>query len=173
MKGGDVLRRQFGLVYALVRANTAGMDAEASLVQPKPAGNCANWVLGHLAAVHNAVMWLGNEAPVWDREELSGPGKLPPVTGPGNALDWEELTARFFASEERCMAALGRLTEDDLDEGGFTDPFGTACTRGEFLTLLAVHQLYHAGQLGTLRRIAGLDGAVKGPTEVPAGARAV
>lgn len=171
MKAGEVLQRQFRFMYRLVGLNTDGLDPAGSVVQPEPAGNCANWVLGHLASVQNAALWLLDEAPVWDREDLNGPGKPAPVTGPENALDWDELKARFMGSEERCVAALGRLTDAQVDEAGFTDPFGAPCTRGEFLTLLAVHQLYHAGQLGILRRVAGLEGAVKGPTEVerPAG----
>lgn len=170
MKAVEVLQKQFGFVYRLVALNTEGMTAEAALVQPQPAGNCANWILAHLTGAQNGVMWLAGEAPVWALEVLE-PGRLAPVTGPENALDWEDLRARFLESESRCVAALGRLTDADLDEGGFTDPFGQACTRGEFLALLAVHQLYHAGQLGVSRRLAGLEGAIRGPGEVssPAG----
>lgn len=168
MTAVDVLQRQFGYVYRLVALNTEGMTAEDALVQPRPAGNCANWMLGHLTAAQNGVMWLAREAPVWDLEVLKPGRGQPPVTGPENALEWEELRSRFLASEDRCLAALGRLTEADLDEAGFTDPFGAACTRGEFLTLLAVHQLYHAGQLGIARRLAGLPGAIRGPSEVAA-----
>ncbi len=61
------------------------------------------------------------------------------------------------------MAALDGLTDAQLDEGGFTDPFGNQVTRGEFLNLLAVHQNYHAGQLGLSRRLAGLEGAIRAP----------
>ena len=46
----------------------------------------------------------------------------------------------------------------DLDDEGFTDPFGNQVTRGEFLNLMAFHQCYHAGQLGLSRRLAGLPG---------------
>jgi uncharacterized damage-inducible protein DinB len=42
-------------------------------------------------------------------------------------------------------------------------PFGGQTSRAELLALLAQHQMYHAGQLGIVRRIAGLEGAVKGP----------
>lgn len=67
-------------------------------------------------------MWLLREAPVFDRE------------------DWEELRSEFMGAQERCLAALARLTEEDLDEAGFTDPFGQPVTRGEFPAFLATHR---------------------------------
>ena len=39
----------------------------------------------------------------------------------------------------------------------------TVASRGELLNVLAYHQAYHVGQLGVVRRIAGLEGKVKGP----------
>ena len=41
--------------------------------------------------------------------------------------------------------------------------YGGTCSRAELLNLLAFHQTYHVGQLAISRRIAGLDGAIKGP----------
>jgi uncharacterized damage-inducible protein DinB len=40
---------------------------------------------------------------------------------------------------------------------------GGSASRAELLSLLAFHQAYHSGQLGIARRIAGMEGAVKGP----------
>lgn len=60
------------------------------------------------------------------------------------------------------LAALGALSDATLAEG-MTDPFGNACTRAELLNLLAIHQCYHAGQLGMARRAAGLKGAILAP----------
>ncbi len=165
MKAGEVLQRQYGLMYRMVALNVDGVTAGESVVQPRPGGNCANWILAHLTTVQNGVMSLLREAPVSDREALKAGRLLPPVTGPENAFDWEELRSQFMGSQERCLAALARLTEEDLDEAGFTDPFGQAVTRGEFLAFLATHQIYHAGQLGMFRRLAGLDGAIKVPAE--------
>ena len=49
------------------------------------------------------------------------------------------------------------------NEGGFTDPFGEATTRGGLLNLLAVHQNDDAGQLGLVRRLSGLPGVIRAP----------
>jgi len=158
----QALETQYGLMYRIVEGNLQGLSHEDSLKQPQPGGNCANWILGHMVGAQNTVMSLLNEEPVWDDASLERAGSEP-ITGAGEALDWSTMRDRFLASKERCMSGLARLSAADLDEGGFTDPFGEARTRGEFLNLMAVHQNYHAGQLGLSRRLAGHPGAIRAP----------
>jgi uncharacterized damage-inducible protein DinB len=69
---------------------------------------------------------------------------------------------RFLESRERCVAAVQNLEDARLADM-VPHPFGGQTSRAELLALLAQHQMYHAGQLGIVRRIAGLEGAVKGP----------
>ena len=84
------------------------------------------------------------------------------MPGPDNAIDWDTLKDRFLGSRERCLAAISALSDDALAET-LPHPFGGTCSRAELLNLLAFHQSYHTGQLALARRIAGRDGAVKGP----------
>jgi uncharacterized damage-inducible protein DinB len=167
MNGKEVLKRQYALLYRTVGANLSGLTAEDSLRQPAPGGNCANWILGHLVGAHNQVMRLMGEEPVWEDESLERAGSHP-ITDPTEGLDWDTLRDRFLESEERCLAAVDRMTEEQLGEGGFSDPFGADCTRGELLNLLAFHQAYHAGQLGIARRLAGHAGVIGAPGAQPA-----
>ena len=60
MTGKDALGQQFGFFYFIVKQNLEGFGAEASLEQPEPGGNCANWILAHTVLVHNSVMELVN-----------------------------------------------------------------------------------------------------------------
>lgn len=161
MKTQDLLAQQFGMMYYVTGVNVAGMTKEQSLAQPAPGGNCANWILGHLTDVQNAAMGLVGENPVWDSEELKR-ASYDPITGPGRAIDWETMRSQFLGSRERCIAAVQNLADDRLDDM-VPHPFGGQTSRAELLALLAQHQMYHAGQLGIVRRIAGLEGAVKGP----------
>ena len=41
------------------------MTHAQSLAQPAGGGNCANWILGHLVNVHNAVIRVARAEPVW------------------------------------------------------------------------------------------------------------
>ena len=157
----DVLVQQFGLVYDIAARNLEGMTHEQSLAQPRPSGNCANWILAHLVNVHNGVMELVGAEAVWESDELARV-RFDPVRGPDDAVDWDTLRDRFLGSRDRCLAALSGLSDEALAEG-VPDPFGGTTTRAGLLGVLAFHQTYHVGQLGLSRRIAGLGGAIRGP----------
>jgi uncharacterized damage-inducible protein DinB len=146
------------------------MTPEQSLAQPKSGGNCANWVLGHLTDVQNKVMALVGEPAVWESDQLARAG-WDPITSRSNAIDWDTLRDRFLGSRERCVSAISALSDQSLSEP-VPHPFGGTTSRGELLGILSFHQAYHSGQLGVVRRIAGLEGAVKGPGQPKeAGAR--
>ena len=158
----ELFAQQFAIMYNVVATNIADMTHEQSLAQPESGGNCANWILGHIVNVHNGLMRVLGEEPVWESEQLSRAG-FDPITGPENAIDWDSLRSRFLGSCDRCIAAISRLSDDALAEGGIPHPFGGTTTREELLSLIAFHQTYHSGQLGIARRFAGLKGAIKGP----------
>jgi uncharacterized damage-inducible protein DinB len=166
MKPQESLSQHFGLMYYTVDANVKGITHQQSLAQPDHGGNCANWILGHLVNVHNGVMGLVGEAPVWESDQLKRAG-FEPITGPSNAIEWSMLRDRFLESKKRCLAALSRLSDQALAES-VPHPFGGSCSREELLNTLAFHQTYHAGQLALARRVAGLEGVIKGPGQAQA-----
>jgi len=166
MSTQELMAQNFGMMYQTAAANLDGLTHEQSLVQPSHGGNCANWILGHLVKMQNGVMRLIGEKPVWESDQLLRAG-FGAITGPDHAIDWDILKDRFLGSRERCLAAISALSDDALAET-LPHPFGGTCSRAELLNLLAFHQSYHTGQLALARRIAGLDGAVKGPGQVPA-----
>jgi len=166
MNTKEAIAQQFGLMYKLAATNLEGMTPEQSLAQPSPGGNCANWILGHLTNVQNGVMRLLGEKPVWESDELARAG-FEPITGRQVAIDWDTLRDRFLGSRDRCLKAISTLSEEGLAES-VPHPFGGSCSRAELLNLLAFHQAYHGGQLAMSRRIAGLEGVVKGPGQAQA-----
>jgi len=161
MKNQQLIAHQFDLVYRMIADNVEGMTAEQSLAQPSPGGNCANWILGHMTNVQNGVMRLIGQDPVWQSDQLSNAG-WDPITSQTKAIAWEVLRDRMLDSRERCIAAISELSDERMADE-VPHPFGGTTTRGHVLNTLAFHQAYHAGQLGLVRRIAGLEGAVKGP----------
>jgi len=161
MKTQEMVAKHFGLMYQTAAANLDGVTHEQSLAQPPQGGNCANWILGHLMNVQNGVMRLLGEKPVWESDQLARAGFVP-ITRTTEAIDWKVLRDRFLGSRERCLAAISALSDDAMAES-VPHPFGGTCSRAELLIILAFHQAYHARQLAMSRRIAGLEGAVKGP----------
>jgi len=160
MNRQESIAHQFGLMFRVTASNLERMTPEQSLAQPSPGGNCANWILGHLTNVQNGVMQLVGEKPVWESDQLARAG-VEPITAKSNAIEWETMRDRFLGSRERCLKAISTLSDDALKEQ-VPHPFGGMTTREELLYVLAFHQAYHAGQLAMSRRIAGLEGAVKG-----------
>jgi len=161
MNSQQVIAHQFGLVYRMIADNVDGMTAEQSLAQPSPGGNCANWIVGHLTNVQNGVMGLIGQKPAWESDQLANAG-WDPINGSAKAIPWETMRDRILGSRERCLAAIASLSDEQMAEA-VPHPFGGTTSRAELLSTLAFHQAYHAGQLGIVRRVAGLEGAVKGP----------
>lgn len=99
---------------------------------------------------------------MWENDRLAAP-RSAPILSSADAIPWEALRERFLGSRDRCIETVSRMSDDALTEEAPGLALG-ATTRAELLGSLAFHQAYHVGQLGLVRRIAGLDGAIQGPT---------
>jgi len=146
----------------MIGRNIEGLTPATSLAPAAGGGNTANWILGHVVNVHNAVMQIIGAPPVWESEQLGRARFDHPIRDAADAIDWDTLVERFNASRDACLAALASLTDESLDEK-MSDPFGNDTTRAGMLSILAGHQWYHAGQLGMARRAAGLRTAILAP----------
>lgn len=158
----DMLVLQFGAVYTVIARNVDGLTRADSLAPAAGGGNTANWILGHLANMQNAVMGLISAPPVWESEQLERARFDHPIRNAQDAIDWDTLVERFNASRDACLGALASLSDEMLAEP-MPDAFGNDSTRAGVLAILAAHQWYHAGQLGMSRRAAGLRTAILGP----------
>jgi uncharacterized damage-inducible protein DinB len=162
MNARDMLVQQFGAIYIVIARNVEGLTHADSLAPAAGGGNTANWILGHLVNVQNGVMSIIGAPPVWESEQLERARFDHPIRDAAEAIDWDSLVERFNASRDACLAALASLTDEALAER-MPDPFGRDSTRAGMLGTLAVHQCYHAGQLGMARRAAGLKTAILAP----------
>ena len=156
------LMTQFNVINRIVARNLADVTAEQSLRDPQPAGNNINWVLGHLICIYNVMLPALDQEPVWTEETAAEYARGAKHLAPEDARpladllrDWETVTGRF-------LAGLGDLTEDRYgDPAPFSPGKDPDETLGSLLTVLVFHQAYHCGQLGLLRRMAGLETAIK------------
>lgn len=146
-----------------VRVNTDGVTNEQSLVQPLPAGNCINWVVGHLLAIYSTVLPMFGATPVIEGARISryNRGSAPILNGE-EALPFDELLAAWDATCDKIDAGLSQLPDATLVQAAAHSPTGNPNeTVHSLLFTIMFHQSYHAGQLGVLRRIAGKEGAIK------------
>lgn len=158
----DTFRHQARMIRAVVGMNLDGVTQEESLVQPREHGNCANWVLGHLAYTYNRTLPLLGQEPVTNPDLARYERGSPPIVDASEALDIGELLAAWNAVADCMDAGLAQLDPDTLETAA---PFSPSNNPNEtvrsLISTVLFHQAYHAGQTGLLRRIAGKDGAIK------------
>ena len=151
----ESLKHMFGLNHYVIGVNARDLSHQESLACPEPGGNCANWVLGHIVATRAAVLGLVGEKHDWDAATIDRYKRGSKPITPGTAKPLPELLEALDRSQERLVAGLSRLKDEDLAK-----PAGDE-TVGRKLATLQFHEAYHAGQLGILRRVAGKAGAIK------------
>lgn len=166
LKDVDVIRQQAHMNLVVVQKNTEGVTQEESLIQPAPGGNCMNWVVGHLLAIYNKALPMMGQEPVrvaadLDRyDRYSAP--LRDAADVANAADFRGLVEGFTEATRRFDAGLAGLTPEALDQPVADSPSGNPDeTVRSLLATISMHQSYHAGQTGILRRIAGKEGAIR------------
>ncbi|HEX2207568.1 MAG TPA: DinB family protein [Longimicrobium sp.] len=158
----QIYQHQAEMTRGVVRANTAGLTQEDSLLQPQPAGNCLNFVVGHLVNVYDKVLPLLGQEPVMGDAARRYERGSPALRDASEALQLTDLLDAFDTQTDRFLAGLATLTPEVLerpmpgpDSGGEL----TETVRSLLGTIL-FHQAYHAGQTGVLRRITGKPGAI-------------
>lgn len=158
----EVLRHSVRTTQKVMEMNVDGISQAESLVAPQPAGNCLNWIVGHLLCVYNDVLPLVGQQPVMPKESLKRYGRgTPPLKDASEALPLHELVTKCEEAARRLETGLGSLTPEQLDSPA---PFSPTKNPNEtvrsLLATVAFHQAYHVGQTGVLRRIAGKAGAI-------------
>lgn len=158
----QVFRQSASTTHKIVKLNLAEVSHAESLIQPSPAGNCLNWVLGHLVCIYDNVLPMLNQAPVMDRATIKRYDRgSEPVQASQQAIDFPKLLQAWDESSRRVDAGLAALTSEVLDSPApFSPTKNPDETVRSLLTLVFFHQAYHAGQTGILRRIAGKPGAI-------------
>lgn len=143
------LRDLYGQTYDVITRQTAGLTHEDSLLQPSHGGNCLNWVVGHIVVARANILALLGEQPAWgwraSRRYLPGAA---PVVGGEDALRLERLLADLDRSQEQLVAALARLSSEELAAVEDGKPLGAhlACYHSQ--------EAYRAGQTEQLRQLA-------------------
>lgn len=157
----ESLKRMFGLSARAVEANLEGFTHEESLRQPPGGGNCVNWIVGHLLVHRDRILKALGAEPVCAPDMVARYDRgSPPILEDGPAVVRLETMRELLAtSHHRVEAALDAADAELLAR---EVPFRAARGTVEAVTgLLLVHEGYHAGQLGTLRRVAGRAGAIR------------
>ncbi|MGC1783982.1 MAG: DinB family protein [Acidobacteriaceae bacterium] len=157
-----VLRLQTRAIHGVVKRNVDDLTQQEGLIQPRPGGNCLNWVVGHLLYVYDQVLPMLGQAPVLGEDTLKRYARgTSQLQNSAEAVDMQKLMAAWDEAANRVEAGLETMTAEALDRPApfspNSDPKETVRT---LLSKIFFHQAYRAGQTGLLRRIAGKAGAI-------------
>ena len=156
MERGKLWRGAFAGNLRLLELNSAGLTADLADRRPAPGVNSAAWILGHVTAMRRRIIrMLGGtvpEDPAWEQHYARG--------GPGNPahLPWTDLQRAFLDTDPALKEAL--LGVADWDRPIVNPALGTEQTLEEVLAFLYMHECYHLGQIGVIRKLHGLPGAI-------------
>jgi hypothetical protein len=159
----EVFRHQARTIHQVVRLQTDGVTQEESLLQPEPAGNCLNWVVGHLVAIYNNALPMLGQEPVAPKESLVEYQRgTRPLEDDSQALPMTELLTLWDEASARVDAGLAALQGETLNQPALFSPTGNPNeTVRTLLSTVMFHQAYHTGQTALLRRIVGKPGAIR------------
>jgi uncharacterized damage-inducible protein DinB len=135
-----------------VMAVLDGVDAGMARARPIAAGHTIWETALHIVAWRHEV----EQRVAGKKPALPAEGDWPPV--PADAAEWDRLRDRLHASHGSLVAAVARLTDEDLErlvgverEAGL----GSGVTVAVMLHGIVAHDVYHAGQIALLRKGAG------------------
>lgn len=139
-----------------LQLNLDGITHEHSLVQP-PGGNCVNWQVGHVVRHRNYMLEALSAQTVWsaDAQARYDRGSQPITSDGADVAHLDVLRREFELSTERLTAALA-----GAGEAALAAPAGQGTVAQRLMTL-ALHEAYHVGQVGLLRRLAGMSAAIR------------
>ena len=141
----------FGTNTDIVKRATEGIRPEHWLLQPGDASNPLTWVAGHLVASRDTVLKaLGSE---WSAPWTSLFARGAKLAAPGQYPGVEEIRRAWNDVSEQLAASLASVPADVLARPHEKPSFDG--TVGGFVAFLALHETYHVGQLGYLRKWLG------------------
>ncbi|WP_079242153.1 hypothetical protein [Chryseobacterium indologenes] len=145
----EIIKNQVTSNYYVITLNIDGITHEESMIFPNGEANCMNWILGHLIQIRNPLLNILGEESVWDSEKFSfyNRGEMP-LDRKDELVNFEDLKSYLKQSQDKLEAKLSNL-----------EHFQSEMVKD--ISTLSLHEIYHSGQLGYLRRILGKPGAIK------------
>ncbi len=152
----EALCIQFGTSSWFMDQALQGIDHATSL-EPSPAGNTINWLVGHLADARNGAVAVLTGEHAWAPDELARYQRgQAAFDNPAEALQLDDLAGRFSSLTDKVIAGLQGVTPERAAEKAPFSPSGNPDeTVGSLLATMAFHEVYHLGQVGMMRRLVG------------------
>ena len=162
MKTKDALTQMFRMNEWIANENLAGVTHEESLRRVAADGSHINWIVGHVVQTRCRILPAFGEKSLLPDDVVKS--YLRGLTGDSIILPFSELVDAFHQTSKLLFAGLAAANEEDFAARAPFSPGGNPDEKfGSLLVTCAMHEAYHLGQTGILRRIIGKNGAIKTP----------
>jgi hypothetical protein len=139
------IQKLFSSNERLLKLTLEGISHEESL---KEMHNCnsVNWILGHFVFIRNNILSQLGLPPLADEKmkEVYARGVVKPDMK--NAVPLDTLKKTYEESQLSIMKKIEEVKDEAILEQ---------------ITFLGVHEAYHIGQIGLLRKMLGKEGAIR------------
>lgn len=156
----ETLTTQLRMTSFIAARNLDGITHEESLVRAVPTGNHINWLVGHVVATRCLLLPALHQQPVWGEDTMALYRRGSSGAVNANYLPFDEVLHAFRETHERLVAGIASVTDEELAAPAPFSPGGGPETLGSLLTKSTMHEGYHLGQTGILRRVIGKEGAI-------------
>ena len=136
------------------------IDDKAWFDPPGPNLGHAAWQMGHLAASQVVLLHMrcfgkqfGDCAPA-DYQKLFARGSTP-VADPKVYPPLPTIRTFFDRMQKECLEMIRTIPVSELDKDTFGDPHPMFTTKAGAISMLAMHECFHAGQIALIRRLRG------------------
>jgi uncharacterized damage-inducible protein DinB len=126
-----------------LREILAGVTAEQAAARPIPNAHTIWELVLHITAWENVFFRRLEGNPIEEPEE----GDFPPVDGT-DSVAWGQAIAKLESTHERLIKAVSGFSDSDLAK----KVAGKDYSVGFMLRGIAMHHVYHAGQIALLKR---------------------
>jgi hypothetical protein len=154
----ETLAYAFGAEHKILMANLSAITHEESLRCVAGSANGINWLAGHLlnARGRRIAANLGAGGPFLTEEESECYGRgSRPIRAGDPCVPLERLIEGLKESGARISTRLQTITDAELnveiDRGLFAFP-PERPTVGKLVAFMLMHEMYHSGQIGLIRR---------------------
>jgi len=167
MDAQDFLQRQFSEVRRLSGTPLQEITEEQVNWLPPGTANVISATLLHQAGTEDAIVQqrLRGESRIWERDGWAK--KTGIAVTPGSRGGWEEMKGQTVALAPIQAYAAAVHAATDAYLASLTDaelrrempwPFGGTRTVADFLALVVVHTVFHAGKVSALKGVQGVQG---------------
>ena len=163
MNALDVIKNSIEMGQTVCMAYLGDLSSEDLMRRPHPDANHITWQLGHLIAAEHSLVdgCVPGSMPALPEGFADKYSKETTKIDDASAFhSKDELLAVFEQQRAATLAALDKLSEEDLDRVSAAVPKGYEDTFGTYrlcLQYVADHWYMHRGQLADARRAAGIQ----------------